>query len=265
MENRTILDEGSVKILNNIRGILSESTLNRIEKWVKSKDIAGVSAFRGRLTNYTKNTLMDIEPETEYSKKENLKRNLVLKSALLKAGYGVTRISGSYLEKGSIESQEESFIVVNLNNDPNFRDKIFKLSERFNQDSFLYKHKDSDDAFLVGTNYDDYVGYKNIKHAGTFYKNVTAQFMSRLGAQGFAFSNEDNPILPDKPYTFNDRKDDRRPAKPKEDEELPKPETPEELKEYREMFKIETFEKLQNSTKLLCSNLAKPVMEALDL
>jgi hypothetical protein len=265
MNNRTILDEGSVKILNNIRGILSESTLNRIEKWVKSKDIAGISAFRGRLTNFTNNTLMDIEPETEYSKKENLKRNILLKSALLKSGYGITRVAGSYLEKGSVESQEESFIVVNLNNDPEFRHKIFKLSEYFNQDSFLYKHKDSDDAFLIGTNYDDYVGYKNIKHAGTFYKNVTAQFMSRLGAQGFAFSNEDNPILPDKPYTFDDRKNDRSPAKPEEVKDLTKPEKSEELKEYREIFKLETFEKLQNSTKWLCSSSAKPIMEVLNL
>lgn len=256
MENRTILDEGSVKILNNIRGVLSESTLNRIEKWVNSKDIAGISAFRGRLTNFTDNTLMDREAETEYSKKENFKRNLNLKSVLLKLGYGVTRVAGSYLEKGSTESQEESFIVVNLNDDPNFKHKIFKLSEYYNQDSFLYKHKDSDDAFLIGTNYDDYVGYKNMKHSGTFYKNVTAQFMSRLGAQGFAFSNEDNPILPDKPYTFDDRKDDRRPVNPQKVEDL---------KEMREIFKIDVFEKLQNSTKWLCSSSAEPIMEELKL
>lgn len=254
MENRTILDDGSLKLLDKIRTPLNESTINRIEQWVKSKDIAGISAFRGRLTNFTDNTLIDIEPETEYSKKENLKRNLELKSVLLKLGYGVTRIAGSYLEGGKDESQEESFLVVNLNDDPDFKNKIFKLSEYYNQDSFLYKSKDSDDAFLIGTNYDTYVGYKNEKNAGKFYKKVTAQYMSRLGAQGFAFSNEDNPISPDKTYTFNDRKVDRQ-----------KNLGVQEMKQIRDIFRIETFDKLQNSTKLLCSNTAKPIFEALNI
>lgn len=229
--------------------------ISRIEKWVNSKDIAGISAFRFELKNVTSNTLLDKEVDkkelSRYTKKENLQRNIKLKSALLKLKYGITRIAGSFIEGGDSEVQEESFIVVNLNDDPDFKNNIFKLSEYYNQDSFLYKPKDSDVAFLIGTNYDDYVGYKNEKLTGKFYKKVSAQFMSRLGPQGFAFSKNDgeNPLLPDKPYTFQDRKDARKKGN--------------EVREMKDIFRIDTFDELQNSSKWLCSVEAKPLLEML--
>ena len=243
---------------NQLKFTISESTVNRIEKWVNNKEIAIISAFRNQLINYTNKTLMDIEPEGLYTHKQCLIRNKKLKSLLLVEKYGVTKIAGSYIEgfktSTPLESQEESFFVVNLHDDPNFKEKISELSEFFNQDAFLHKHKNEENATLIGTNLTDFPGYHNEVQTGSFYKKVSAQFMSRIGAQGFAFSNEDNPIEPDEPYTFHKRKEHR--SQKNKDVEL------------NEMsirfFKIETFNSYNSSAKLLISNEAKQARKELN-
>jgi hypothetical protein len=189
--------------------VLLESSLKRIEHWVNSKDIAGITAFRSRLTNVTDNTLIDIKLEKEYTKKQNIQRNRELKASLLYLDYGVTKIAGSFVEDGGTEVQEESFIVVNLNDDPNFKDKIFKLSEYYNQDAFLYKPVDSDEAYLIGSNNSEFPGYGVEVPQGKFQSKVNARFMSRLGPQGFAFTNDNNPSQTHTKYTFQDRKNYR--------------------------------------------------------
>lgn len=189
---------------------LNESTLKRIKHWVDTKEIAGVSAFRNQLTNVTKNTVLDKEVGETYSKEENRQRSVKLRASLATLGYGVNRVAGTYVEGGK-EVQEESYIVVNLEDAPNFKRNIFKLSEYFNQNAFLYKPKDSEIATLVGTNEDAGVGYGKEKPVGNFYEKVNETFMSRLGAQGFAFSldDEDNPLSKQKSPTFADRKAQR--------------------------------------------------------
>ena len=225
---------------------VNESSVNRIEHWINTHDIAGISAFRGSLINTTPNTWLDIEIGNEYTKAQNIKRSYALKASLLKLRYGVTKISGLYIESGQNEVQEESFIVVNIINDPNFKENVFKLSEYFNQDSFLYKERSSDRAILVGTNNDGYIGYGNEKDAGLFYKRVTAQFMSRIGSQGFAFSNNDNPISNDAPLTFKDRK-------PKEID----------LNEVCTKLNIQRFDKIENVGKHALDITSKPILERL--
>lgn len=217
---------------------INESSLKGIKHWIDTKEIAGISAFRHLLTNETKNTLLDKEINDTYSKKENHLRNIGLKASLLKLGYGVTKIAGSYLEGGE-ETQEESFIVVNLKDDPNFKKNIFKISEYFNQDSFLYKPKDSDIAVFVGTNKHYYPGYANESHIGNFYEKVNATYMSRIGSQGFAFSlnDENTPIVKHMRHDFNDRK---KIINNNINEMITK------------LFDIETFDKLQINTKYLC-------------
>lgn len=192
--------------------MFNESSISRIQKWVLSKDIVCISAFRYMLTNVTKNTLIDIEINSKYSKNQNLERNRKLKASLVTLGYGVTRLAGSFIEnfssKEEKEVQEESFFVVNVKNDPSFKEKIFKLSEYYNQDSFLFKERDKDEAVLVGTNLSDSPGYKKEDVQGAFHPKVTSQFMSRLRASGFSFANKED-LFPHKPFTFSDRKAQR--------------------------------------------------------
>jgi len=225
---------------------LTESSLQQIYQWIQNKDIAGISAFRVKLTNVTTKTLIDIDVDTEYPKHQNEVRNKNLYAALLKLKYGVTRIAGSYIEDSHNEVQEESYIVVNLNDEANFKQTIFALSEYYNQDSFLYKKRGDADAFLIGTNTANLPGYKNETNQGEFNKKVSANFMSGIKSQGFAFSNNDdgNPILPDAPNTFANRKKQRKL-------------TLEEIKQY---FDITTFDQLQNNTKYLVDSFSREVM-----
>lgn len=208
--------------------ILNEKSLNRSIHFMKLYDIACLSAFRGQFKNATactlddrpeelkqadlKNNITDPQKKTvyNYTKAENIRRNRNLKASLLKYGYGVTRIAGNYIENyntpSSMEVGEESFFIVNLNDDPSFFEKIFELSEYYNQDCFLYKPKDSEEGFNVGTNFTEWPGYGVQEPAGKFHAKVDNEFLSRIGNSSFAFIPDGAEIKPQRSNTFSDRK-----------------------------------------------------------
>lgn len=195
-------------------GQIADSNLDRIEKWINSKEVAGIIAFRKELKDVHNqsatliNKPIDGTPdERRYSKQENRARNRDLKMALARKGYGVTSVMGLYPE-GGVPKTEESFLVVNLPDDPEFYDVLFRLSEWYNRDTFLYKPKGESEAVLVGTNDDDFVGYGNTRPAGQFAKNVQGEFMSRLKNKGYAFVSEDTKDYyeKDNPVSWKDRK-----------------------------------------------------------
>lgn len=242
----TILNENKLKsiIRESINKMLNESTLNRIEEYIKNEECAIITAWRDTLQNVTKETFTPKHITHEkghrgnkivtdamfnvgdkFSTEEKKFYNRELKAKLLKYGYGVTQVRGTYRESG-IEGQEESLFVVNRNNDPNFKDVLFKLSEYYNQDSFLYSPKGTTEGYLIGTNTYDYPGYKNTVRSGQFRKNIQSMFMSRIGNKGFSFTdgkeidktdpdrfnkldNGDNNYEIDKPMAFKDRKQER--------------------------------------------------------
>lgn len=187
---------------------ICESSLNRILSWIENNDIATITAFRSTLTDVTDKTFMgDNEINHKFSKEENRERNRGLKAKLLTLGYGVTNIHGSWIEGigggDSTEVAEESFFVVNLNNDESFFDNLFKLSEYFNQDSFLYKQKGDDTAYLVGTNNADFPGYGEKVPTGTL-TTLPSKFMSRIKNAAFAFVDKDKWIVKDKKSDLTD-------------------------------------------------------------
>ena len=177
--------------------IISETSLNRIEKWINEKQIAGISAFREKLENVTPKTYLDFEKGHIYTKKQNIKRNMLLKSALLKLGYGATLVPGMSIERDR-KVKEQSFVVVNLEDDPNFKENLLALGEAFNQDTVLFKDKNDDDAYLVGTNA---VGYGIETPIGPFHENVTADFMSFIKNKGVAFGKKEDMTPPTRTRT----------------------------------------------------------------
>lgn len=196
-----------------------DSNISRIEKWVKEKDIAVLTAFRGYLDNVVSKdrTLIDkplegpIE-ERKYTKAENRARNRNLKAALLEQGYGVTSVTGVYPEETpdgkAVKKREESLMVVNLNNDPEFQSKIARLSEWYNQDSYLYKPQGQEDAVLIGTN-SAWPGYGENVTAGKFMRAVEGPFITKLKNRGFAFTEDPQEYNETDTETWQDRKDQR--------------------------------------------------------
>lgn len=226
---------------------LQESSLNRVLSFMEQHDIACITAFRDEFLNATKKTLDD-RPEGlkekdkadgitnpaaftpyQYTTDEKRKRNRDLNAALLNLRYGVTKMHGNFIEDfGKINAKEvgeESFFVVNLNDDPDFYNNIFALSEYYNQDSFLYKPKGSNHAYQCGTNNAGWPGYGNRYDSGELHVNVDYQFLSRVGNKSFSFVEPGTKVNPQtRDYNFNTRKQDRM------------------RKEARDVFGFEIFE-----------------------
>lgn len=175
--------------------MIFESSIKRIQKWIFDYEIALITAFRKKRENvkYEAGTKNDGKPDGDnYTHKENRERNRELCAALLRKGYGVTKVKSVYIENyglaNSILSDEESFLVVNIKNDPDFYNVLFKLSEYYNQDCFCHKNKNEMVGWLVGTNAANYPGYGERVRSGKFVTDIENEFMSRLGNKGFAFT-----------------------------------------------------------------------------
>lgn len=180
--------------------IILESSISRIMSYITDFECATISASRGSLKDTTEKTFIpDDYKNSELTKTENRQRNSLLKSKLLKLGYGVTALDGKYAEAGSeFPGKETSYFVVNRNDDPNFFKNIFELSEYFNQDSFLYKPAGTTNAKLIGTNNAERnqqfgtPGYEQEIEVGEFHPNGFDGALSKIGNKAFQFRLNEN-------------------------------------------------------------------------
>ena len=201
-----------MKIVNKI---LAESSLSRVWNHIEKYDCAMLTAFRGKEENClysNKGSLaekdvsdygltadrkinVDVAEPKVYTKAENLARNKELKAALLKLGYGVTAIDGSYIENyGSPDSREvaeNSFFVVNLKNDSNFFEHIISLGKTYCQDSVFLKPQ-GQPGVLYGTNNADFPGLDQKIEIGQFKGGKDAEFFSRVKKRAFTFESYDS-------------------------------------------------------------------------
>lgn len=140
--------------------MLNEKSLNRLLNHMKEHDCGIMTAYRSK------------KPDgTPYTKKENQLRNKALSSSLLKEGYGVTSVLGKYAEGYGTEDEvwvtEHSFFVVDLKDKGNLPNVLFKLAEKFDQDSiFLCNHnypgrEGEITIYLEGTARGEWPGYKD--------------------------------------------------------------------------------------------------------
>lgn len=195
---------------------LNESTFRRIMDWINGSEIAIITAYRGKKENVVDSDRVrnDGKPEGyEYTRTEKRERNRELSATLIRLGYGVTKVHGVFVENYKKDNarleNEDSFMVINRNNDPDFYDVIFSLSEFYNQDCFCYKEKDSDAGYIVGTNKSDFPGYGNIVRNGKLITGVKNEFMTRLGNKGFAFTDIPEEELEPFETSHADRKQER--------------------------------------------------------
>lgn len=230
-EKKTIkITEGELveSISNATAKVLEESNIRRIEKWVNENEIAIITAWRGQFVNLTPKTKtpshishnpqkrgekIEGTPFSEgepFSTEEKKYYNKKLKSVLLSYGYGITKVRGKWIEdlsKDTSSDDEESFFVVNINNDPSFKSKIFDLSEKFNQDAFTYSPLGTTEGYAIGTNAASWPGYGNSILLGNFTPNIIAQAMTSIKNRGFSFTNQE--CDKEKPKSFQDRKGER--------------------------------------------------------
>jgi hypothetical protein len=179
-------------IFENWNNFLNESGLSRVHQHINAHDTAIITAYRNDPSSQD-GCVEPIPPgEQEESPLDaNKARNKNLKAVLLKMGYGVTRVDGSYIENfddmdNRKEVSEESFFVVNLKGDSDFNNNIVKLGEKFCQDSVLLIPQGGDGAFLLGTN-ESWPGLGEKEPVGAFAGGKEAEFMSRVKGRPFVF------------------------------------------------------------------------------
>lgn len=123
--------------------------------------------------------------------------NKELMATLRTYGYGVCKAIGYYKEAGQERGKENSFLVFNINGDEEtFFQRMFDLSAKYEQDSFLYKEAgEHTSAYLFKTNDkpDDFFGEKKKKRLGPLHiDSDTSDNYSRIGSSKFSF--EEKPL-----------------------------------------------------------------------
>jgi|GEM_PF-2779777 len=234
---------------------IMESNINRVTKWIEEKEISGITGWRNQIENVVENcgNKWDLENVgVKLTTRQKKERNRELKASLFGLKYGVTSIVGTFWENYNTKKQreviEESFLVLNLNDDPNFYNNLFKLGVYYNQDSILYKPKDSLEGYQVGTNKSEWPGYGNKISVGNYIPNIESEFMSRINNRGFSFTDEKDTRNDSVP-NFKDRKKIR---------------TEKEInKELTESFDLFWYH--NNGAKYLITKESRPIIENLSL
>ena len=191
---------------------LTESSMTRFLEKFKKYDSIILTAWRKKefRTDENGRIVKDENGKPLYnvlSRKQNKQRNRDLFAMLHASGYSVTSVKGSYIEeqeldgvkeKSSVEKYEESFVVVNHNDDKDFIRKVAKMARKFSQDSILViEQGEQPKAYLLGTN-------KMAKFPGLGKKypfgklklnNDGTDFFTRLGGKTFHFLDDGGKSL----------------------------------------------------------------------
>lgn len=164
-------DEGSDDASGLAETYATNASLNRAVYWITTTDCANITAWRSG----NKRAINDAN-------------NRELQETLRAMGYGVIKLQGFYAEVGHDVSKENSFLVFDQNDDPNFYDNLRMLSEKFEQDCFLYKAADEDVAYLIGTNKDFIKDNGERIEAGRLrIGNIDATTYSAIGSGRISF------------------------------------------------------------------------------
>lgn len=181
---------------DRVNNLLYETSYNRVKQWYDEKNTAIITAYRGVAIDCLVDPL-DKEEGEKYSKSENEVRNRSLKASLQKLGYGVIKIKGTWVEDFDtdkpIEYKENSFFVVDLNDDGNkFFNNLISLGQYYCQDSIILKLKGEKTLpYLYGTNDSLYPGNGNVELLQPM-KPQPSQFMSYIKNKPMTMSVPEN-------------------------------------------------------------------------
>jgi len=187
-------------VIDAQNNVLNESNINRMLQWLKDCDCAFITAFRNELKDVRDMNATYLGPDEnnkwaigkKFTHEENRQKNKIMVAKLLQLGYGVTKVKGVYPEGMKDESSEESYLVVNRNNDENFLNNLLSISEYFNQDSIYYKEKGKTEGHLIGTNNCGWPAYHEKGDGSSPQINTASNYMSRMGNHAFSFVGKDS-------------------------------------------------------------------------
>jgi len=182
------------KILTEWRKYLTETGLSRVRKHIMEHDCAILTGFREDATDRSNCTEKAIEAGEEDT---NMSRNRELKANLLRSGYGVTKVAGTWVEDYGLasakEHQEKSLFVVNLEDDPMFIESMVDLGERYCQDAVLIIPEHGKGAYLIGTNNSEFPSYGvKVDQGDIKFGEEDTEFKTRVGGRPFSASPDED-------------------------------------------------------------------------
>jgi len=169
--------------------MFNESSLSRVYKQSLEFDTGTITAYR---------SANDCNEGKPFFRKDNQKRNKILSSKLLKMGYGITKVKGSYIENyksaNAKEVSEESFLVVDLKARGTLKKDLISLGSEFEQDSITYAPAGNTDYYLISSNTcpEGYPGFGKIGKEVKLGKpqfSKDGEFFSRVNGRPFVFEN----------------------------------------------------------------------------
>jgi len=161
---------------------MQEFNLSRLLHQILKHDTGTISAFR-----------------SQYTHKENLKRNKQLLAKVFCLGYDVTSVDGVYVENygtdSAVEVAKDTFFVVDTKNKGTLEQDLRKLGEEYNQDFILFIPRPGDEFYLWGTNLTGYPGYGNcIKYSHSGREKI-GEFMTKSKDRPFNFESINKELV----------------------------------------------------------------------
>ena len=167
---------------------VNESSITRLMRHNEEHDCVCMTAYR---SNREKD---DSGVHKRKARVSNQKANAALGAVLRRYGYNVTKVVGKYPEEdGQADVKENSWFVVNVNDDSDFVDVCADLAEADEQDSILVMPKGSFSSgkgcYLYGTNPNgSWPKYHEKKMTDGISVNGDSPFETRISGKRYSFN-----------------------------------------------------------------------------
>ena len=167
---------------------VNESSITRLMRHNEEHDCVCMTAYR---SNREKD---DSGVHKRKARVSNQKANAALGSVLRRYGYNVTKVVGKYPEEdGQADVKENSWFVVNVNDDSDFVDVCADLAEADEQDSILVMPRGSFSSgkgcYLYGTNPNgSWPKYHEKKMTDGISVNGDSPFETRISGKRYSFN-----------------------------------------------------------------------------
>lgn len=167
---------------------VNESSITRLMRHNEEHDCVCMTAYR---SNREKD---DSGVHKRKARVSNQKANAALGAVLRRYGYNVTKVVGKYPEEdGQADVKENSWFVVNVNDDSDFVDVCADLAEADEQDSILVMPRGSFSSgkgcYLYGTNPNgSWPKYHEKKMTDGISVNGDSPFETRISGKRYSFN-----------------------------------------------------------------------------
>jgi hypothetical protein len=164
---------------------LNESGLSRLQAHIKDHDCVCISAYKNAPDKEPTESDEEYQKKlSNYTRASNNRDTRMLLTELKTHHYFIISIKGFYkYDSASKSEKENSFAVINANNDSDFEKTMLDIAKDYKQESILYIHSGTCESEYI------YTGYKGNHH----YGDTEPMGIVHFGTELLDKSDKDNP------------------------------------------------------------------------